>query len=221
MARTVDRAAHALRRDEFLDVAQRLLETKGYEQLSIQDVLRELGTSKGAFYHYFSSKQALLEAVVNRLADATAAAVSPAATDPDLPALEKLAGFFAALASWKAQRHDLLKALARVWHSDGNALLRLKLRSGIADRMAPLLAEIVSQGVREGVFTTPLPEQSGRVLVSLIQDLNDRLAQLLLAAEVEPSSVENTVAAYSDAIGRVLGVPGGTVMLVDLETLRP
>ena len=32
MARTVNEAAHALRRDEFLDVAQRLLETKGYEQ---------------------------------------------------------------------------------------------------------------------------------------------------------------------------------------------
>ena len=38
MARTVDQVAHALRRDEFLDVAQRLLETKGYEQVSIQDV---------------------------------------------------------------------------------------------------------------------------------------------------------------------------------------
>ena len=27
--------------------------------MSIQDVLREVGTSKGAFYHYFGSKQAL------------------------------------------------------------------------------------------------------------------------------------------------------------------
>jgi AcrR family transcriptional regulator len=72
VARTVDQVAHALRRDEFLDVAQRLLETKGYEQVSIQDVLREVGTSKGAFYHYFSSKQALLDAVVQRVAEAIA-----------------------------------------------------------------------------------------------------------------------------------------------------
>ena len=55
--------AHAVRRDEFVDAAQRLIQSPGYEQMSVQDVLDELGASKGAFYHYFDSKEALLEAV--------------------------------------------------------------------------------------------------------------------------------------------------------------
>ena len=62
MARTVDTEAHAVRREAFVDVAQRLMQTKGYEQMSIQDVLDELDASRGAFYHYFDSKTALLEA---------------------------------------------------------------------------------------------------------------------------------------------------------------
>ena len=224
MARTVDQVAHALRRDEFLDVAQRLLETKGYEQVSIQDVLREVGTSKGAFYHYFSSKQALLEAVVQRVAEAIATTLTPVADDPDLPALDKLRHFFAALAMWKAERRDLLVSLLQVWCSDDNALLRQKLRPGIADRIAPLLADIIGQGVQEGVFTVAYPDQMGRVVVSLIQDLNDRLAELVLAAEPGQRmlrTAEHTVAAYTDALERMLGAPAGSVVLVKTQTLRP
>jgi len=54
---------------EILDVAQRLVNTKGYEQMTIQDLLDELQISKGAFYHYFGSKQALLEAIIERIVD--------------------------------------------------------------------------------------------------------------------------------------------------------
>jgi AcrR family transcriptional regulator len=53
---------HRQRRDTFLDAAQRLVQTKGYERMTVQDVLDDVGTSKGAFYHYSDSKQALLEA---------------------------------------------------------------------------------------------------------------------------------------------------------------
>lgn len=223
MPRTVNETAHARRRDEFLDVAERLLQTKGYDPMSVQDVLAELGTSKGAFYHYFDSKQALLQAVVDRLADRTAAALAPVAADPDLPALDKLLRLFAALASWKVGQRELLVALLRVWHSDVNAVARQKLRPGIADRIAPLLADIIRAGVVEGVFIATLPDHVGRVVVSLVQDLNDRLADLFLAYEREPGDfrdVEQTVAAYTDALERILGVPSGSVVLVEVATLR-
>src|SRR5215831_16667548 len=67
MARIVKEPA--VRRNEILDVAQRLVYTKGYEQMTIQDIVDDLQLSKGAFYHYFDSKQALLEALVQRLLD--------------------------------------------------------------------------------------------------------------------------------------------------------
>src|SRR6478735_1597509 len=103
MARTVNATLRTVRRDAFLDVAQRLVRTKGYEAMSIQDVLDELEASKGAFYHYFDSKQALLEAVVVRFADDAIATLSPILGDPNLPALRKLEGIFAGIARWKAE----------------------------------------------------------------------------------------------------------------------
>ena len=49
MARTVDTEAHAVRREAFVDTALRLMQAKGYEHMSIQDVLDETGASGGAF----------------------------------------------------------------------------------------------------------------------------------------------------------------------------
>ncbi|HKA13070.1 MAG TPA: helix-turn-helix domain-containing protein, partial [Candidatus Dormibacteraeota bacterium] len=126
MPRTLDPVAHALRRDAFVDAAARLIQTKGYEQMSIQDVLAALDTSRGAFYHYFDSKAALLEAVVERIVEVATAELAPVADDPDRSALQKLEGVFGGLARWKAERKELLLALMRVWLSDENAIMREK-----------------------------------------------------------------------------------------------
>src|SRR5207237_974181 len=70
VARTLNLAVHTVRREAFVEAAQRLMQSRGYQQMSIQDVLDELQASRGAFYHYFDSTQALLEAVIDRLLDA-------------------------------------------------------------------------------------------------------------------------------------------------------
>ena len=50
MPRTVNVEARAIRREAFVEVSLRLIQAKGYEQMSIQDVLDELDASRGAFY---------------------------------------------------------------------------------------------------------------------------------------------------------------------------
>src|SRR5260370_19469356 len=116
MARTVNPTRHSVRRDAFLDVAQQLVETKGYEAMSIQDVLDALEVSKGAFYHYFDSKQALLEAVVDRFADGGMAAIEPILSDPRPPAINKLERLFGGIAGLKAERKEPLAATREVWN---------------------------------------------------------------------------------------------------------
>ena len=45
MARIVNEAAYAARRNAILDATQRAVETKGYEQMAIADILGELQIS--------------------------------------------------------------------------------------------------------------------------------------------------------------------------------
>ena len=58
-----------LRKQEILHTAEQLFCRKGYEQTSIQDILDQLHSSKGSFYHHFISKEALLEGICRKRAD--------------------------------------------------------------------------------------------------------------------------------------------------------
>src|SRR5438445_11792654 len=100
-----------VRREAFVDSAQRLMQAKGYEQMSIEDVLDELDASRGAFYHYFDSKQALLEAVIDRMVDAGLGAVAPIVDDPGLPATEKPQKVFSGIGQWTTDRERLVMPL--------------------------------------------------------------------------------------------------------------
>ncbi len=213
---------HAVRRNEILDAAQRLVDTKGYEQMTIQDILDALQISKGAFYHYFDSKQALLEALIQRMQEEVEQLLLPIVHDPHLPALDKLQRTFATLARWKTAQKAFFLALLRVWYTDDNAIVRQKMRAAAVKRVAPLLTVIIRQGIQEGVLTASYPDQVGAVVLSLVQDLGDTLGELLLSFEPKRGDlprIESTVAAYTDALERVLGAPRASLQLVDTETL--
>ena len=81
MARTVNVVEQAARRDAILDAAQRLILSNGYERLTVQDILADLQISKGAFYHYFDSKPAVIEALSARLVDESERALAPIVAD--------------------------------------------------------------------------------------------------------------------------------------------
>jgi AcrR family transcriptional regulator len=214
MARTVDPVVHAVRRDAFLDAAQGLIQTKGYALLSIQDILDELSVSKGAFYHYFDSKAALLEGVVSRMVDAATASLAPAVADPDRSALEKFDAVFSGLASFKAERKELILELMRVWLSDENVIVREKFRRGVIARMTPLLATIIRQGLAERSFTTTSPEHTARVFVALVMGANEAAVDLFVGHQADAVTVEEaerTLAAFGDAFERILGARPGAL----------
>jgi AcrR family transcriptional regulator len=223
MGRTVNATRHTVRRDAFLDVAQRLVETKGYEAMSIQDVLDALEVSKGAFYHYFDSKRALLEAVVERFADGAMARMAPILNDPNLPAIEKLERVFAGIAGWKAERKELVLAIIEVWSSDSNAIVREKLRHMTVRLMVPLLSAVIRQGVEEGVITVASADETGTVLVSLMLGFQETATQLFIARQANTipfEVVERTIAGFTQAFERILGVAKGSLTLTDQATLH-
>jgi TetR/AcrR family transcriptional regulator, transcriptional repressor for nem operon len=53
-------------RDLLLDTAERLVERNGFAATSVEMILSESGSSKGAFFHHFPSKRALSHALVER-----------------------------------------------------------------------------------------------------------------------------------------------------------
>lgn len=58
---------HEERKNEILDTAEILFEEKGYDKCSVNDILNRIGIAKGTFYHYFKSKEELLDALIERI----------------------------------------------------------------------------------------------------------------------------------------------------------
>jgi AcrR family transcriptional regulator len=220
VARIIKEEEYAARRNEILDSAQRLIYTKGYEKMAIRDILNELQISKGAFYHYFDSKGALLEALIERLLDSAEKLLDPIVQDPGLSALDKLERYFATAARWKTDQKAYMLALMDVWYADENAIVRQKIFAMTVKRISPIIATILCQGIQEGSVSTPYPDQASELFLSLWQTLGDSFARLLLGQKVDLRSVETTVDAYTDAMERVLGISSGSLRLIDAATLE-
>ena len=214
MARTVKPEAVAAKRREILDAAQRLVFTKGYEQMSIQDILDEVQISSGAFHHYFDSRGALLEAFIERIKQETEKPLLPIIHDPKLTAIEKFQGFFDTLDRLRMAHKAEVVKLGRIWYADSNAIVRLKVDEAVREQRAPLLAEIVRQGIQEGIFTTASPDKAGEVIMSLLHGMGDTHIRLLLSLDQKRDDDQRLIeeivathAAYMDAVERVLGAP--------------
>ena len=226
MARTVNTAEHAARRNEILDAAQRLILSAGYERLTVQDILVDLQISKGAFYHYFDSKPTVIDALTARLVSDSERALTPIVENPGMGATEKLRAFFGEIIRWKSERQNLFVAMLPAWYAPDNLAFRLLVDRESTRRLAPLLSAIVRQGVDEGQFVTAYPDQAGPIIFAIVQALQDAMAQRLLGVQRRPPSsstvkeMVNTHGAHLEAIERYLGVPTDTLTRVGARAVK-
>ena len=222
MTRIVKEQEYAVKRNEILDAARRLIYTKGFQQMSIQDLLDELKISKGAFYHYFKSKHALLEALVERTVEEELQLLLPIFQDPSLTAVEKIRRYFNTAAIWKTAQKDYLLALLQTWYADDNLIVRQKMFAGAMDRFVPWFIPVIEQGIQEGDFHPAYPLQVSEVMIALMQSLGDSMAGKILANyphSVDGQEMVNTMHAYTDALERVLGARSGSLTFMDDEMM--
>ncbi len=218
MARTRNHAAHTVRRDEILDAAERQIRSGGYDAMSVQALQDELGASRGAIYHYFDSKEAILGAVIERMTDAAMAVVNPIADDPELRAVARLQGVFAAGGAWKAQRSDLLLGLMRSWYAPSNDLVRLRAQAASFRAFRPLMARIIRQGVDEGSMDPSAPDHAATLVAGLFTGSADVIFDLLearLDGRIPFEEVQRFMHAYDEAVERILGLPEGSFTIID------
>ena len=218
MARHVKPDEYAARRREILDAALRLMHDKGYEQMTIQDVLTQLQMSKGALYHYFDSKKALLDGIVESMGESGSAALGAVVENPDLGAIEKLHAYFQMSTAWKSEHATEVTTTMRLWRHENNALLRQKISQESMRSTTPSLEAIIRQGRQEGVFDTEHPREAAIIVAGMGLHLADAIIDAIDEDGAEPldtsgSRAQSVIAAYTDAFERILGAPSGSLVL--------
>jgi AcrR family transcriptional regulator len=82
-------------RGQLIATATRMFAERGYEDTSIEAVLKEAGFSRGSLYHHFASKEALFEAVAEDVETSVGQQTLAAAGSSDGPVPALRAGFLA------------------------------------------------------------------------------------------------------------------------------
>lgn len=209
-----------LRRSEFLDHAMRLFLTRGYDRTSLNEIIADSGTSKGAFYHYFASKEALLEALADRIARQAFEAIQDVIDAPDLDPLSRLNALLATSRQFKLEMADQAWRVFAALFSPKNALLYQRIAAAWEARFRPVLTNLIAAGVKQKVFDTFDPDGVGELLQHLVSSTYPIVAEAHNAPTDDQrraaiSTFERRLSLHGIAIDRLLGLPDGSVHIIE------
>lgn len=148
-------------RTRILDAAQRLFMAQGYEHTSIQDIVDELGDlSKGAIYHHFKSKEAILEELTNRDNNMQDDFNESVMNRTDLTALEKFRVLWRH--SMTKQDHvQIMRAAMPMLSDPVSFAANMQVWSKhLPERFLPL----IEAGVKDGSIPTEYPREAAELL---------------------------------------------------------
>jgi AcrR family transcriptional regulator len=144
------------RRRELIDTAERLFMEKGYEHTAISDIVKDLNVAQGTLYYYFSSKEDILEAVVEKSIADLEQSVKRIIQDGNTDEVATLNEAINEILRFVSQRNDFIDFL----HQDINAVMHAKLERATVERIAPILSELVAKGNAIGRFNIENPTET-------------------------------------------------------------
>jgi TetR/AcrR family transcriptional repressor of nem operon len=154
-------------RQAILDTAERLMVQKGYSAVGLTEVLSSAGVPKGSFYHYFSSKDAFGEAMLQKYFTDYLANMDRIIATPGAGPAEQLMTYWKQF--YDKQNVDecqgrclVVKLAAEV--SDLSEPMRLTLQNGTAEIIGRI-ERMISAGVDDGSIS--LDVEPGLVASSL------------------------------------------------------
>jgi AcrR family transcriptional regulator len=148
--RTVDRAA---RRAGLVAAARRAFTERGVVATSVADIVRAAGVAQGTFYLYFETKDDVILAVVEDIAEQILAAISADLSRPDLSPAGQLGAFSRILTS--LSQNSSLADVADFIHRPENQRLHDRFAEHFLPGLVPLIERTIADGVADGSFDVP------------------------------------------------------------------
>jgi AcrR family transcriptional regulator len=154
---------------KILDIAAKLFMEKGYEQTTMQNIVDQLGMSKGAIFHHFKSKEDVMDGVIRRMVDGIVERADAIANDSSRSVNEKMRD---AILSMNVSA-GIGGAVITELHKPSNAQMHQTTMTQTIQAVVPILAKIVRQGIDEGVYKTPYPGETLEFLFAANQVIFD------------------------------------------------
>ncbi len=197
---------HDERINDIINKTEKILAKKGYDNTSIADIIKKVGIAKGTFYHYFNSKNELLDTIVDRILKEIWDQIDVIVANEESDAIAKVFGFFSVFRSIVQGREKLFEDI----HKEENAHIHLKIEKKMYPAITPKFEKIIRQGIDEGVFDTKYPNEAATVIMVSIAALTPTQEHFHKSIQREIDMAR--VKIFFDLMERILGAKPGLFM---------
>jgi AcrR family transcriptional regulator len=192
---------------------------QGFKKTSIDTLVKKAGVSKGAFYHYFPSKEAVLEEIIKQLMVDSIDTFRRIAADSSLDAVEKIRRIIIWPSHFSSSSGDDLKKAQRVvsimTSLEGTKLFD-QMQAYAASELSPYLLQILEQGVQEGKFQIAYPEEMCDFFIEFITGFKRKMLIEIKerkGREISTKFIYKKIKFFNEMVNKILGLPSGTVKL--------
>ena len=193
-------AGYDEKRLKLIKIAFELFIAKGYENTSIQDIIRAAKISKGAMYHYFTSKEDILDAVLNYIIDLDVKRLKPMLNDPSLSSMEKITS---AMSFQAPQASEEIRRATEYTIQRPASIFDYRARELSRQRSIIGLTNLIYEGVARGEFRTDYPEEMAAFICASSQAMGE-----LIMRPGDENSFQTRIDAFIHMLTKCLGLDG-------------
>lgn len=198
--------------DKILDALQQLLEEKKIQSISVSEIAQKAGIGKGSIYYYFPSKDAILDALIQRNYEKPLQTAKNLAIQTDISPFARMAIIFQACrnssAAFVNNQRDTVASTVQE-----QAFIRQKYINHLISELKPVLTEIIKQAIENGEVNFEYPAALAEiVLVVLAVKLDNSFIPST------PEESEETIKGLISLLEKATGIPSGTLGYLSLTT---
>lgn len=198
---------HEERKREIAEKLWSIFLQHGYESTTLALIIQELGISKGAFYHYFPSKEACADEAVDLFSGNCAEQIAKK-LENGLSADKKMQQLITLCASASFENAEEYHQI----NSPNNAVFHEKLMAGLVKKLAPVYASVIEQGIKENRFHSGYPLETAQMILTLSNFFFD--ADLF---HWEPDGMKTKLLAFQDLLTLTLQAEPETFQFLQNE----
>lgn len=179
---------------------------KGYDKTTIQDIIDEVGVSKGAFYHYFKSKEDILETISDEYVKKSIKIIDEVLNDENLSAIQKLNKAIKTTQLHKKSNKERV-VVRSSFEKENNLKLEKKIFNKIKKEIIPRYIKIIKQGVQENTFNVTQIEECAEFLFYTTISMKNSIEEILKSNnENNKKLIENRLEFYEEVFTKILGI---------------
>lgn len=194
------------RKNEILDVAERLFGAKGFDYTSTGDILNEVGIARGTLYYHFKSKEDILDAMIDRMTGRLVEKAAALLAKKEIPVLKRLTMMMTALNVNGSLGQEIMEQV----HKPQNALMHQKMQERLLAGVNPLVTALIREGIAQGICKTEYPAEVAEMTLLYSNTAFDTLA------EHSKEERERKINAFIYNLERLLGMERGSMEAVIL-----